>query len=206
MKLVYNAGGQGREVLRYLREAAPDEEVILVDDHDHIQAVDYTEALRLKVAHGCPIFVGFGDPALRRAKTAQVEADGFALHSIRAASAVIGERVSLGPMSMLMDYAVLTADIRIGKGFHANLHASVSHDCVIGDYVTLAPKATVLGRVEIGDNVYIGAGAVILQGKPGKPMRIGAGAMIGAGAVVTGGVMPGETVVGVPARPLDKPC
>ncbi|MEM7239559.1 MAG: acetyltransferase, partial [Pseudomonadota bacterium] len=156
MKLVYNAGGQGREVLRYLREAEPGEEIVLVDDRDHTRAIPYPDALALKSAHDCPVFIAFGDPALRRTKTAQVEADGFALFDVHARTSVVGERVELGPMSMLMDYAVLTADIRIGRGFHANLHASVSHDCIVGDFVTLGPKATVLGRVEIGDGAYIG--------------------------------------------------
>jgi serine O-acetyltransferase len=49
----------------------------------------------------------------------------------------------------------------------------------------------------IGDNVAIGAHAVVLG-----PVRIGDGATVGAGAIVTRDVPPGTTVVGVPARAL----
>jgi UDP-2-acetamido-3-amino-2,3-dideoxy-glucuronate N-acetyltransferase len=51
--------------------------------------------------------------------------------------------------------------------------------------------------VEVGDDVSIGSGAVIMGG-----VTIGARAAIGAGAVVTRHVPEGATVAGVPARAL----
>jgi acetyltransferase-like isoleucine patch superfamily enzyme len=54
----------------------------------------------------------------------------------------------------------------------------------------------------IEDDVYIGTGAVIKQGRPGSPIVIGQGAVVGMGAVVTRSVAAGTTVVGNPARPL----
>ena len=49
----------------------------------------------------------------------------------------------------------------------------------------------------MGDDCYIGTGAVILP-----RVTIGDGAVIGAGAVVTKDVAAGDTVVGIPAKPL----
>lgn len=63
-----------------------------------------------------------------------------------------------------------------------------------------AGRATGLefGRpVEIGANVWVGAGALILPG-----VVIGDNAVVGAGAVVTRSVAPGTTVVGNPARAI----
>ncbi len=53
--------------------------------------------------------------------------------------------------------------------------------------------------VTIGRNVWIGGGAIILAG-----INVGDGAIVGAGSVVTRNVAPGATVVGNPARPIER--
>ena len=55
--------------------------------------------------------------------------------------------------------------------------------------------------VRIGDNAWIGGGAIILPG-----VTIGADAVVGAGSVVTHDVPPGATVAGNPACPIDGPA
>lgn len=52
-------------------------------------------------------------------------------------------------------------------------------------------------HVTIGNDVWIGHGAVIMPG-----VSVGSGAVIGANAVVTHDVAPYEIVAGVPARPI----
>ena len=99
---------------------------------------------------------------------------------------------------------MVTASARIGRHFHCNIYSYVAHDCVIGDFVTFGPKVCCNGNVEIGDGAYIGAWAMIRQGAPGRPVRIGAGAVVGLGAVILGDVPPETTVVGNPARVLQK--
>ncbi|NWL35203.1 acetyltransferase [Paenarthrobacter nitroguajacolicus] len=53
-------------------------------------------------------------------------------------------------------------------------------------------------KCEIGDDAWIGAGAIILPGC----RRIGTGAVVGAGSVVTKDVPDFSVVVGNPARPI----
>ena len=50
----------------------------------------------------------------------------------------------------------------------------------------------------------MGTGATIMNGTQDSPLTIDDDAVIGAGAVVTKPVPPGVTVVGVPAKPLQK--
>lgn len=149
------------------------------------------------------LVVAVGDPTLRR-RIVEGVAAGRAFATVVADTMRRRGRSEIGQGAVLCDGVVITDHVRIGHHFLANPHACVMHDCTIGDFVTLAPGATVNGNVEIGDGAYVGAGAVIKQGAPGRPRRIGAGAVIGMGAVVTRDVAPGETVVGNPARPLKR--
>jgi serine O-acetyltransferase len=81
----------------------------------------------------------------------------------------------------------------------------IGQNVVIYHHVTLAGETWVGSphRIIIEDNVFIGVGAVVLGSDTGD-LRIGKGAKIGAGAVVVCDVAPSQTVVGIPARPVDK--
>ena len=80
---------------------------------------------------------------------------------------------------------------------HLNVNAVVSHDCVIGDYVTLSPGVHLTGSVVVDDDVFFGTGAIVTPGR-----RIGRGAVVGAGSVVLDDVEAGARVSGAPARPM----
>ncbi len=103
--------------------------------------------------------------------------------------------------------------LQIGKNFKI-LNDVVIDDShcwhiTIGDDVTLAPRVHILahdastkthlgytriGKVTIGNRVFIGASSIILPG-----ISIGDDAIIGAGSVVTKDVEPGVVVAGNPA-------
>jgi sugar O-acyltransferase (sialic acid O-acetyltransferase NeuD family) len=130
--------------------------------------------------------------------------DGVLEWSVAADNTLVMDDVEIGGGAILCPFVTLTSNIRIGRHFHANLYSYVEHDCVIGDFVTFAPGVKCNGNIHIHDHAYIGSGAIIRQGKPGKPLVIGRGAVVGMGAVVTRDVPPGITVVGNPARTLIK--
>jgi acetyltransferase-like isoleucine patch superfamily enzyme len=65
--------------------------------------------------------------------------------------------------------------------------------------VAVGPGARVCGAVVLEDDVWVGAGAVLLPG-----VRVGEGAVVGAGAVVRHDVAAGDVVAGVPARSLGR--
>lgn len=110
----------------------------------------------------------------------------------------------IGMGSVFCSNTMVTSNARIGKFFQCNIYAYVAHDCVIGDFVTFAPGVRCNGRVHIDDYAYIGTNAIIREGTSEKPLRIGKGAVVGMGAVVTRDVPAGATVIGNPARVMEK--
>ena len=60
-------------------------------------------------------------------------------------------------------------------------------------------SAVITGRVKIDDFVTVGSNSTILP-----DLQLGHHSFIGAGAVVTKNVSPHQTVVGIPAKGLDK--
>ncbi|MCZ4316321.1 acetyltransferase [Comamonadaceae bacterium G21597-S1] len=123
--------------------------------------------------------------------------------TVHAANTTVYVQNQIGPGAIFCGYTSVTSNAVIGRFFHSNIYSYVAHDCVIGDFVTFAPRVHCNGNVHIGDHAYIGTGAVVKQGAPGKPLVIGAGAIVGMGAVVTKDVAPHTTVLGNPARPRE---
>lgn len=138
----------------------------------------------------------------RERLAAKCRADQVSHWTVRADNCVVMDDVVIGDGALLSPFVALTSNIRIGSHFHCNLFSYVEHDCQIGDFVTFAPGVKCNGNVVVDDYAYVGAGAILRQGKPGSPLRIGGGAVIGMGAVVTRDVAPDMTVVGNPARPI----
>jgi acetyltransferase-like isoleucine patch superfamily enzyme len=147
------------------------------------------------------------------------------------AKAEVADGAQIGARTQVWQFAIVLAGARVGADCNINCHTFVEGGAVIGDRVTIKSGVYVWDGVTLEDNVFcgpnatftndknprsrqrpaefartlvkagasIGAGAVVLPG-----LTIGEGATVGAGAVVTHDVPPGATVVGNPARIVEK--
>lgn len=89
-------------------------------------------------------------------------------------------------------------DTYIGEGVKLNAMVHISHNCNIGKNTVITMPTQVCGSVNIGENCHIAATTIRNQ------CTIGDNAVLGLGAVVVKNVESGVTVVGNPAKPLEK--
>jgi sugar O-acyltransferase (sialic acid O-acetyltransferase NeuD family) len=210
---IFGASGFGREVMPLARlqwaDSGEASQLVFVDDTPPVSTLNghpvmtYADWLTLP-AQSRFINIAIANSNVRQNLVERCLKDGVKFFEVRATNVVQMDNVQIDEGAILSPFVTLTSNIRIGKHFQANLYSYVAHDCVIGDYVTFAPSVKCNGNVVIEDHAYIGTGAIIKQGEPGRPLVIGRGAVVGMGAVVTKSVAPGVTVIGNPARPLVK--
>ena len=209
---VYGASGFGKEVMPLVRAQFTElnkEHFVFIDDGqantdlNGYQVLSYTDFINNSKTDK-RVTIAIANSQVREKLVARLDQDSVQHLEIQAANTVILDEVEMGEGSLLCPFTCITSNIKIGKFFHANIYSYVAHDCVIGDYVTFAPGVKCNGNIHIEDHAYIGTGAVIKQGTPDKPLVIGKGAVIGMGAVVTKSVPAGVTVIGNPARVLEK--
>jgi sugar O-acyltransferase (sialic acid O-acetyltransferase NeuD family) len=211
---VYGAGGFAREVA-WLAESCNDsvaryEVVCFIDDNEancgmmlnDIRVVSLAEAAAR--FPGAKVVSGVGLPHVRQNVVAKAARAGFAFATLVHPRVERSRWVEIGEGSVICAGNILTTNITLGRHVQINLDCTVGHDVVMGDYTTLAPGVHISGWVHFGTHVYVGTGAVIINGTHDAPLVIGSDAVIGAGSVVTKPVPAGVMVVGVPAKPLQK--
>ena len=93
----------------------------------------------------------------------------------------------------------ISARSQVSNQVKLNVNANIMHDCIIEEFCTIAPNAITLGYVRMGHCSFLGANSTILP-----RVSVGQNVVIGAGAVVTLDLDGGKTYVGNPARQIKK--
>lgn len=206
---IYGGGGFAREVAWLVESCGePYQVACFIDDNEamHGNPLNSIPVMSLEKAWqlhpNAKIVGGVGTPKVRQMLMEKAAQRGYTFETVIHPRAELSRWIEIGIGTVICAGNILTTNIKLGEHVQINLDCTIGHDVVMGDYTTLAPGVHVSGWVHFGKRVYVGTGAVIINGAQDAPLTIGDDAIIGAGACVTKPVPAGLTVVGVPAKPL----
>ena len=204
---VYGASGFGREVVWLIQSCDSYEVICFIDDDISKHGTVLNDILVMGLEDTCGRFPeafvvgGVGDPKIRQVLMGKAAAAGFRFDTIIHPGVERSKWIEIGTGTVICAGNILTTNITIGEHVQINLDCTIEHDVIMGDYTTLASGVHVSGWVHFGKRVYVGTGAVIINGTEKQPIVIGDDAVIGAGACVTRSIPPGETCGGAGTAP-----
>lgn len=204
---VFGSSGFAREVGDIVR-AVGDRPIYVVQDaasHEGLEDEVVVVESRIESLGDITFTIGIGDNRVR-ARIAERFGSKLRFRNLVHPSATFGYRQR--EAIERARGVVIAAGVRFTNGTTVedfaifNLNVTVGHDCHIGECANLAPGASISGNVRVGRRVWVGTGATLLQGRPDQKLDIGDDVTIGAGAVVLKDCGAGGTYVGVPAKRL----
>jgi UDP-3-O-[3-hydroxymyristoyl] glucosamine N-acyltransferase len=125
------------------------------------------------------------------------DADGTPLRMLHLGGVILGDRVEVGSFSSVcqgtLAPTILEDDVKLDD------HVHIAHNCWIKKKTLVTAGAEISGGVTVDEQSVVAPGSSVREN-----VHIGARAIVGLGAVVLRNVGPGATVVGNPARVLER--
>lgn len=194
------AGGFGREVLQWARDAWPDHAGKIVGflSDDPARAVSlpiFGDPAAFVPQPGDAFLLAIGIPSTRRIVAETMLRRGAWFLTLVHPTAIVSPTASVGLGSILCPYAIVTDAARLGRFTLMNYHSSLAHDTSAGDYAVLSPYATLGGESSIAEDVFLGLHASVGPGK-----RVGARSKVSAHSACLCDAPQDVIVFGVPGR------
>ena len=206
---IFGVGGFGREVLALIQDinrVEPQwnivgffddgyEKGLMINGYPTLGKVEDLNKWGTDIA----IAISIGSPVIKKKILDNIHNPKVSYPTLIHPSVWIGDRnyVEIGKGCIFCAGVMITTNIAIRDFVILNLQCTVGHDSVINDYAAFMPSVNISGEVNIGEGVYIGTGAKIIN-----QLEIGDYTIVGAGAVVSKTLPAHCTAVGVPAKPI----
>jgi len=202
--LIVGAGGFGREVLQWARDAWPAQAGLIAGflsaDADRLHA----SGCKLPILADPTVYIpqpgdglvlAIGIPEARRRVAESLASRGGEFLTLIHPTAIVSLTAMIGVGSILCPYSIVSDSASTGRCALLNYHASLGHDASVGDYAVLSPYATLGGAAHIGDDVFLGMHASVGPGR-----RVGARSKISANSCALSDAAADSIIYGVPGR------
>lgn len=196
-KGIIGAGGFGREVYNSLRLIEQMNTVFFVNDEFWSKNDDNILPLSKFKVDEYEVIVAIGNPSDRKKIVESLPSKTKFFTYIHDSVIILDKSVEIGEGSIICAGSILTTNIKIGKHCHLNLHSTVGHDTIIGEYFTTAPGVKISGNCNIGDCVYFGTNSSVRE-----KITICKNVTIGLNAGVVKDINESGTYVGVPVKKI----
>lgn len=140
-----------------------------------------------------------GDTALRIKLHDAVSKIGFTLPAIIDPTACVSKHARIESGVFVGKQAIVNAGAVINKCSIVNSGAIIEHDCIVGEFVHIAPGAVLCGEVKVGNFSHVGSNATVKQ-----QVKIGESSVIGLGSVVVKDIGDAVMAFGNPCREVKK--
>lgn len=125
------------------------------------------------------IFIAIGNNTHRKKFFTLLQDQDANLISLIHPNATISPYTTIKDGCLIAANTVINPGSIIGLGCIINTGAIIDHDCIIGNFSHIAPRATLAGHVQVGQNSWIGLGSSIIQQiKIADDIYIGAGSLV----------------------------
>ncbi len=190
---VFGAGGHGMVVAETAMESGFKLSGFLDDDEGKWGSTVLglpVSGGRSIVREGDRVILGVGGNNQRQEVGEWLEERGADLFTVRSRWAMVSGSTVVRDGVVMIGPVVVNACAEIGKGVILNTASTVDHECVISDYVHIAPGVNLAGNVTVGQNSFIGIGAKVIPG-----ITVGKDCVVGAGCVIVKDVEDGSRFV-----------
>lgn len=144
------------------------------------------------------LFLGFGSPIIKEKVVNKfTKYDCFNFPNLIDKSVITASPFTPNTGLIICPNTIITTNVKFGKFVTINIASTIGHNAIIEDFCSIMPQVAISGHVHLGKGSYVGAGAVILETQFTEENVI-----VGGQALVNKSVRKGETVVGVPAKPI----
>ena len=208
--IIFGAGGHGKTVVEIaLVNNFMAEEIIVSVDSQFMSDSSTCFGCRLVsfqelncLDFSCQVHVAIGHNFQRESLAARfVHANNSCIYgqklihpsAVISSSAVIGKGVFIGAN------VYIGPDVCIGDGAIVNTGSVVEHDCILRDFSSVAPRSVLGGGVTLGKRVFVGMSTCIRD-----KIEIGDDVVVGCGSLVLRDLEPCQIVYGSPVEIINQ--